>query len=172
MKKISKYPNAYITVEHEIILTLTAFMLIFFSSLSFSYAAASSQSIPDAIKKFAKNKKRMRIAVFDFANTSGEKTRFDGYIADTIVSELSKYSSTLLERKRLKMLLKEHALSPEGPNPHSEKQSRGFRRCLRGSLDRRKVTPAPDTAFAQLAKPGETGSFAPVPCAPPFLFNL
>jgi len=115
MKKLSEYPNAYIrTFEHKIILTLTAFMLIFFSSLSFSYAAASRQSIPDAIKKFAKNKKRMRIAVFDFANTSGEKTRFDGYIADTIVSELSKYSLTLLERKRLKMLLKEHALSQSG----------------------------------------------------------
>jgi TolB-like protein len=115
MKKLSEYPNAYIrTFEHKRILTLTAFMLIFFSSLSFSYAAASSQSIPDAINKFAKNKKRMRIAVLDFANTSGEKTRFDGYIADSIVSELSKYSLTLLERKRLKMLLKEHALSQSG----------------------------------------------------------
>ncbi|MDX2441391.1 MAG: FlgO family outer membrane protein [Desulfobacterales bacterium] len=115
MKKLSNYPNAYIrTFEHKIIITLTVFMIIFFSSLPFLYAEASSQSIPDAIKKFAKNKKRMRIAVLDFANTSGEKTRFDGYIADTIVSELSKYSLTLLERKRLKMLLKEHALSQSG----------------------------------------------------------
>jgi len=115
MNKLSKYPNAYIRAfEHKLIITLIAFMLIFFSTLSFSYAAASSQSIPDAIKKFAKNKKRMRIAVLDFANTSGEKTRFDGYIADSIVSELSKYSLTLLERKRLKMLLREHALSQSG----------------------------------------------------------
>ena len=90
MKKPSEYPNVYIrTFEHKIILTITAFMLIFFSTLSFSYAAASRQSIPDAIKKFAENKKRMRIAVLDFANTSGEKTRFDGYIADSIVSDSS-----------------------------------------------------------------------------------
>jgi TolB-like protein len=115
MKKRSQYPNAYIrTFEHKIVITLAVFMLIFFSSLPFLYAAVPNQSIPDAIKKFAKNKKRMRIAVLDFANTSGEKTRFDGYIADTIVSELSKYSLTLLERKRLKMLLKEHALSQSG----------------------------------------------------------
>ena len=115
MKKLSECPNACIrTFVHKILIILTAFLLVFLSSLSFSYAAASSQSIPDAIKKFAKNKKRMRIAVLDFANTSGEKTRFDGYISDTIVSELSKYSLTLLERKRLKMLLKEHALSQSG----------------------------------------------------------
>ena len=115
MKKLSKYPNAYIrTFEHKIIITLTVFMIMFFISLPFLYASVPSQSISDAIKKFAKNKKRMRIAVLDFANTSGEKTRFDGYIADTIVSELSKYSLTLLERKRLKMLLKEHALSQSG----------------------------------------------------------
>lgn len=115
MKKRSEYPNACIRAfEHKVIIALTAFWLILFCSLSFSYAAGAGQSIPDAIKKFAKNKKRMRIAVFDFANTSGEKTRFDGYIADTIVSELSKYSLTLLERKRLKMLLKEHALSQSG----------------------------------------------------------
>ena len=115
MKKLSNYPNTHIrTFQQKIIITLAAFLLIYHSSLSFLYAGESSQSIPDAIKKFAKNKKRMRIAVLDFANTSGEKTRFDGYIADTIVSELSKYSLTLLERKRLKMLLKEHALSQSG----------------------------------------------------------
>jgi TolB-like protein len=115
MKKLSNYPNTHIrTFQQKIIITLAAFLLIYYSSLSFLYAGESSQSIPDAIKKFAKNKKRMRIAVLDFANTSSEKTRFDGYIADTIVSELSKYSLTLLERKRLKMLLKEHALSQSG----------------------------------------------------------
>ena len=115
MKKRLEFPNVFIRkFEHKIILTLVAFLLIFLSNLSFSYAAESTQSVPEAIKKFAKNKKRMRIAVLDFANTSGEKTRFDGYIADTIVSELSKYSLTLLERKRLKILLKEHALSQSG----------------------------------------------------------
>ena len=115
MKKRSEYPNACVKMfERKIIITLTVFLLISFCSLCFSYAAGADQSIPDAIKKYAKNKKRMRIAVLDFANTSGEKTRFDGYIADTIVSELSKYSLTLLERKRLKMLLKEHALSQSG----------------------------------------------------------
>ncbi|MDY6792831.1 MAG: FlgO family outer membrane protein [Thermodesulfobacteriota bacterium] len=115
MKKQSRYPKPCITTfKHKEIITLTAFWLIFFCGLSFSYTAEAGQSIPQAIKKFAKNKKRMRIAVLDFANTSGEKTRFDGYIADTIVSELSKYSLTLLERKRLKMLLKEHALSQSG----------------------------------------------------------
>ncbi len=115
MKKRLEFPNVFIRkFEHKIILTLVAFLLIFLSNLSFSYSAESSPSIPDAIKKFAKNKKRMRIAVLDFANTSGERTRFDGYIADTIVSELSKYSLTLIERKRLKMLLKEHALSQSG----------------------------------------------------------
>ena len=115
MKKLPEYSNSYIrTIENKIIIILTAFMLISLSSLSFLYAEESIQSIPDAIKKFAKNKKRMRIAVLDFADTSGEKTGFDGYIADTIVSELSKYSLTLLERKRLKMLLKEHAFSQSG----------------------------------------------------------
>jgi len=115
MKKRSDYSNPYIsTFVSKIIIAFTSFLLISFISLSFAYAAQADQNIPDAIKKFAKNKKRMRIAVFDFANTSGEKTRFDGYIADTIVSELSKYSLTLLERKRLKMLLKEHALSQSG----------------------------------------------------------
>jgi TolB-like protein len=115
MKKQSDYPNAWIrTFQLRMIIALTAFLLIYSYSLSFLYAGDSGESIPDAIKKFAKNKKRMRIAVLDFANTSGEKTRFDGYIADTIVSELSKYSLTLLERKRLKMLLKEHALSQSG----------------------------------------------------------
>ncbi len=116
MKKRSDYSNLSISifVSKIIITTFTSFLLISFISLSFAYAARVDQNIPDAIKKFAKNKKRMRIAVLDFANTSGEKTQFDGYIADTIVSELSKYSLTLLERKRLKMLLKEHALSQSG----------------------------------------------------------
>ena len=115
MKKRLEFPNVFIRkFENKIILTLVAFLLIFLSNLSFSYSTESSPSIPDAIKKFAKDKKRMRIAVLDFANTSGERTRFDGYIADTIVSELSKYSLTLLERKRLKLLLKEHALSQSG----------------------------------------------------------
>ncbi len=77
-------------------------------------AEVSKQSISDAIKGFAENKKRMRIAVLDFVNTSGQKTQYDGYIADTIISELSKYSLTLLERKRLELLLKEHALSQSG----------------------------------------------------------
>jgi TolB-like protein len=75
---------------------------------------AAETSIENAVKKFAENNKRLRIAVLDFANTDGTKTRFDTYIADTIVSELSKYSLTLLERKKLEVLLGEHALSQAG----------------------------------------------------------
>ena len=72
-------------------------MLISFISLSIAYAAQADQNIPDAIKKFAKSKKRMRIAVLDFANTSGKKTRFDGYIADT--------ATTICLEPQLKMLV-------------------------------------------------------------------
>ncbi|MBT8374688.1 MAG: CsgG/HfaB family protein, partial [Deltaproteobacteria bacterium] len=115
MKDRSKYLKVNITkFEHKMIIALIAVLLFTLGNLSFSYSAESTPSIPEAIKKFAENRKRMRIAVLDFANTSGKKTRFDGYIADTIVSELSKYSLTLIERKRLKMLLKEHALSQSG----------------------------------------------------------
>jgi TolB-like protein len=78
------------------------------------YAAEAEVSISDAVKKFAESSKRIRIAVFDFANTAGNKTRFDTYIADMLVSELSKYPLTLLERKRLEVLLAEHALSQSG----------------------------------------------------------
>lgn len=71
-------------------------------------------SLGDAVKKFVENNKRMRIAVLDFANTGGAKTRYDAFIADSIVSELSKYPVTLLERKRLEALLGEQALSQTG----------------------------------------------------------
>jgi TolB-like protein len=75
---------------------------------------AAEGSISDAVKKFVESNKRVRIAVFDFANSDGTKTRFDTFIADTIVTELSKYSVTLLERKKIETLLGEQALSQTG----------------------------------------------------------
>ena len=94
-----------------VLMAFIGFSLIIYPIAAF---AASEVSIGDAVKKFAESTKRVRIAVFDFANTDGSKTRFDAYIADTIVSELSKYPVTLLERKRLETLLGEQALSQTG----------------------------------------------------------
>ena len=51
-----------------------------------SVVFADEISISDAVKKFVESNKRVRIAVFDFANTGGTKTRFDTFIADTIVT--------------------------------------------------------------------------------------
>lgn len=75
---------------------------------------AETKSLSQAIEEFAKGRKRIRLAIFDFTNTTGEKTRFDEFIADSMVTELSKYPLTLLERKRLKLLLGEHSLSLSG----------------------------------------------------------
>ncbi len=99
----------------QIILTLLLiiYSLSYFSSVSIN-AYAEESSISEAVKQFAQDKKRMRIAVLDFINTDEKKSRFDVFIADTIVSELSKYPLTLLERKRLEALLKEHELSQSG----------------------------------------------------------
>ncbi len=91
--------------------------LIFFIFALSSFIAnvyAEEISISEAVKKFAQDKKRMRIAVMDFVNTDEKKSGFDAFIADTILSELGKYQITLLERKRLETLLKENELSQSG----------------------------------------------------------
>ncbi|HTG00688.1 MAG TPA: FlgO family outer membrane protein [Nitrospirota bacterium] len=95
-------------------LFLLAFCIACWMLTAPGLSSAADVSINDAVKKFVDANKRMRVAVFDFANTSGAKTRFDAFIADTIVSELSKYPVTLLERKRLETLLGEQALSQTG----------------------------------------------------------
>ena len=109
----AKHAHAVRTHRHHLRFLLAAciacLMLVAPAPLS-----AADLSINDAVKKFVDANKRMRVAVFDFANTSGAKTRFDTFIADTIVSELSKYPVTLLERKRLETLLGEQALSQTG----------------------------------------------------------
>jgi TolB-like protein len=88
--------------------------VVFFLSI-FAYPTCAEEiSIGNAVKKFVESNKRVRIAVFDFANTDGTKTRYDMFIADTVVTELSKYPVTLLERKKLEMLLGEQALSQTG----------------------------------------------------------
>ena len=82
--------------------------------LQHSLYPAQEMSLADAVQNFASDKKGTRIAVFDFTNTDGTKTRYDGFIADTIIGELSRYKLTLLERKRLELLLKEQTLSQSG----------------------------------------------------------
>ncbi len=90
-------------------------ILLLFAIQPSAFAASESEvTIKEAVKQFAENRKRTRIAVFDFANTAGDKTRYDTYIADMLVSELSRYKMTLLERKRLEVILGEHALSQSG----------------------------------------------------------
>ncbi|MFH0976533.1 MAG: HEAT repeat domain-containing protein [Spirochaetota bacterium] len=79
----------------------------------FNISLASEDSIPNAVKKFAEDRKNTRVAVLDFAG-AGDKNRYGAFIADSIISELSKYRLTLLERKRLELLLKEHELSQTG----------------------------------------------------------
>jgi TolB-like protein len=97
-------------MKRKILLKLIC--LIFFS-FTFETFSAQEESIADAVKKFAENRKPTRVAVLDFAG-SGEKNRYGAFIADTIISELSKYKLTLLERKRLELLLKEHELTQSG----------------------------------------------------------
>jgi TolB-like protein len=93
-----------------------AFKIICFIFISFLFEAVSfsEDTISDAVKKFAENRKPTRVAVLDFVNTGEKKTRYDAFIADTIISELSKYKLTLLERKRLELLLKENELKQSG----------------------------------------------------------
>lgn len=71
-------------------------------------------TIEKAIRNFAEKNKGVRVAVFDFTNSKGQKTGYDIFISDTIITELSKYTITLLERKRLELLLKEHTLAQAG----------------------------------------------------------
>jgi hypothetical protein len=97
-------------MKRKIIFNL--FYLIFFS-ITFEAFSVSEESIADAVKKFAENRKPTRVAVLDFAG-SGEKNRYGAFIADMIISELSKYKLTLLERKRLELILKEHELAHTG----------------------------------------------------------
>jgi hypothetical protein len=89
------------------------FCIIFFSFMLEAYSSAED-TIADAVKKFAEGRKPTRVAVFDFISTAESNSRFDAFIADTIISELSKYRLTLLERKRLELLLKEHTLANTG----------------------------------------------------------
>jgi HEAT repeat protein/TolB-like protein len=110
-RESKRYGNGRVSRSRLLLkVTLTAFCWLSAAMPLF----ASDISIGDAVKKFVENNKRMRVAVFDFANTSNAKTRFDTYIADSIVSELSKYPVTLLERKKLETLLGEQALSQTG----------------------------------------------------------
>jgi HEAT repeat protein/TolB-like protein len=99
---------------HRLRLFLTVSCIACWMLAAPAFSSAADISINDAVKKFVDANKRMRVAVFDFANTSGAKTRFDAFIADTIVSELSRHPVTLLERKRLETLLGEQALSQTG----------------------------------------------------------
>lgn len=92
---------------------ISAMIIIFLILIPQAVFSASEISISEAVKKFAQDKKRMRIAVFDFSSNE-KKTRYDSFIADSIISELSKYQVTLLERKKLTLLLKEHELSQSG----------------------------------------------------------
>ncbi len=95
-------------------LILVKFIYIIFFSFGLEVYSAPEASIADAVKKFAEGRKPTRVAVFDFISTAESNSRFDAFIADTIISELSKYRLTLLERKRLELLLKEHALANTG----------------------------------------------------------
>lgn len=93
---------------------LAALCLVLTAALAPAASAAEEISIGEAVRRFTAGGERQRVAVFDFTNTGGRKTRFDAYIADTIVTELSRYPVTLLERKRLETLLGEQALSQTG----------------------------------------------------------
>lgn len=98
-------------MKRSIILKLLCIILL---SFVFEAVSASEETISDAVKKFAENRKPTRVAVLDFVSAGDKKTRYDAFIADTIISELSKYKLTLLERKRLELLLNEHKLSQSG----------------------------------------------------------
>ncbi len=71
-------------------------------------------ALSDIIEDFSGKHANLRIAVMDFTNTGGSKTRFDGYIADSLVTELSRKKFTVLERKRLRSVLDEYALKQSG----------------------------------------------------------
>ncbi|MBN2402497.1 MAG: HEAT repeat domain-containing protein [Spirochaetes bacterium] len=86
---------------------------IIFISLVFEAYSSAEESIADAVKRFAEGRKPTRVAVLDFAG-SGDKNRYGAFIADSIISELGKYKLTLLERKRLELLLKESELAQTG----------------------------------------------------------
>jgi TolB-like protein len=109
MKSQKIYSRGFVTI-----LTLLLLLSLLYLSFNSAKSYAEEITISEAVKQFAQDKKRMRIAVLDFINTDEKKSRFDVFIADTIVSELSKYPVTLLERKRLEALLKEHELSQSG----------------------------------------------------------
>jgi TolB-like protein len=104
---------------------LSALLLLLVIQSPLFAASESEVTIPEAIRQFAENRKKVRIAVFDFANTDEKKTRYDTYIADMFLSELSKYQMTLLERKRLQVLLGEHALSQSGVIDQEKAQKLG-----------------------------------------------
>jgi len=82
--------------------------VIFHSAVAFG----NEKPLSKAIEEFASGKKGTRIAVLDFSS-SGSRN-YDMYVADIIITELSKYPVTLLERKRLQLLLNEQALGQTG----------------------------------------------------------
>jgi TolB-like protein len=101
-------------------------LLLLFATQSPALATPEAEAtIPEAIKQFAQGRKKVRIAVFDFANTEEKKTRYDTYIADMLLSELSRYQMTLLERKRLEVLLGEHTLAQSGVIDQEKAQKLG-----------------------------------------------
>ena len=75
-------------------------------------AEPEKMSIKDAVRSFAEKHGSMRITVADFSGTEATGTRYDSYIADSLLYELGKYKKyRLIERKRLKSVLSELALS-------------------------------------------------------------
>lgn len=90
-------------------------MVIVFIFCNSNLTFAKDKTIEEEIKSFSKIGKRYRITVSEFKNTAGSITKYDGYIADSIIHQLSNYKNfKLIERQRLKAVLKELEFSSSG----------------------------------------------------------